>query len=105
MADNFYARWFSRTQPPRRSPEEMWQRETEELRSLAISPMAEELVERFDVPEVEEAEELFKTALQDIADPEIRNRLDMAAGKISSAYQILGFCVGRFSQDSRAHIF
>ena len=105
MADNFYANWFSRTQPPRPTPEQMWERETAQLRNFATSETAQQLIERFDVPEVEEAEELFKKALQEIADPETRNRLDMAAGQISRAYQILGFCAGRFSQDSRARIF
>lgn len=105
MADNFYARWFSRTQPPPPTPEQLWERETAHLRNLATSPMAEELVERFDVPEVEEAEQLFKSLLGEVKDPETRNKLDMAAGQISRAYQILGFCVGHFSQDSRAHIF
>lgn len=97
MAGDFYAQWFNRTQPKKRTPQEMWARETKQLRSLATSPWAEELVERFDVPEVDEAEEIFKQALQEITDPEARNKLDMAAGKISRAYQILGFCAGRFS--------
>lgn len=105
MADNFYAEWFSRTQPPRPTPEQMWERETAQLRNFATSETAQQLIERFDVPEVEEAEELFKKALQEIADPDTRNRIDMAAGQISRAYQILGFCAGRFSQDSRARIF
>lgn len=102
MADDFYARWFSRKVPPQPSKQELWNRHTNWLRTLATSPMAAELVERFDVPEVDEAEQNFKKALEQIADPEIRNAVDMAAGKISTAYQILGFCVGHFSQDSRA---
>lgn len=103
--DDFYARWFTHTQPPPPTPEQAWQQNTDFLRSIAKGDWAEELAERFDVPEVTEAEELFKKALQEIADPETRNRLDMAAGQISRAYQILGFCAGRFSQDSRARIF
>lgn len=105
MERNFYGQWFNRTQPKRRTPEELWQEETEQLRSLATSPFAEQLVERFEVLEVDAAEEAFKAAIEQIADPEIRNAIDMAAGKISRAYQILGFCVGRFSKDSRAQIF
>lgn len=105
MPDNFYARWFSRTQPKPPTPEELWQRETSFLRNLAVSPFADKLIQRFEVPEVEEAEAAFKAAIQKIADPEIRNAIDMAAGKISSAYQILGFCAGRFSTDSRAQFF
>ena len=105
MARNFYADWFNRTQPKRRTPEEQWQLETEQLRNLATSPFAEQLVERFDVPEVDEAEAAFKAAIEKISDPDIKNAIDMAAGQISSAYQILGFCFGRFSQDSRAQIF
>ena len=94
MADDFYARWFSRTQPPAPTPEQLWERETARL-----------LVERFDVPEVDEAEQAFKAALAEVSDPETRNLIDMAVGKISRAYQILGFCAGHFSQDSRARFF
>jgi hypothetical protein len=102
---NFYADWFARTQPKPLTPQQAWERETRQLRNLATSPMAEELVERFDVPEVEEAEAQFRAALQAVSDPEARDKLDTAAGMISRAYQILGFCAGRFSQDSRAAIF
>lgn len=105
MADDFYARWCSRMQPPQPTPQERWERHTAYLRNLATSPRAEELVEKFDVPEVTEAEEAFKAALAEVTDPETRNKIDMAAGMISSAYQILGFCAGHFSQDSRARIF
>ena len=80
-------------------------RETKYLRYLATSPMAEELVEQFNVPEVEEAEQLFKSALQEIGDLETRNNLDMAAGKISRAYQILGFCAGYSLQGIRTADF
>ena len=58
--------------------------------------LGEELAERFDVPEVTEAEEHFKSVLQTITDPELRHAVDAAAGRISRAYQILGFCAGRF---------
>ena len=102
MAEDFYARWFKRTQPKPMSPEEAWQRHTNRLRGLATSPLADELAQRFDVPEVEEAEEQFKAAIQKIADPELRNIIDVAAGKLTRAYQILGFCAGHFSADSRA---
>lgn len=105
MADNFYAQWFSRTQPPQLTPAERWQRETQQLISLAQSELAEALKQRFDVPQVDEAEGAFKAALQEITDPEIRNKIDMAAGKISRAYEILGFCAGHFSQDSRSYNF
>ena len=102
MADDFYARWFSRTQPKPPTPQELWQRETNYLRNLAGSPFAEELVQRFEIPEVEEAEKVFGEALEKISDPELRNLVDMAAGKLTSAYQTLGFCAGHFSTDSRA---
>lgn len=105
MPRNFYGEWFERTQPKRLTPEEMWERETEQLRSLAASPFADSLIERFDVPEVEEAETAFRAAIQKVVDPELREALDAAAGKISSAYQMLGFCAGRFSTDSRAQFF
>lgn len=102
MADNFYAKWFGRTQPRRLTPEELWQRDTDQLRCMATSEFGDYCKERFNIPEVTEAEELFKAALQEIADPELRNKIDMAAGKISYAYEILGFCAGHFSQDSRS---
>ncbi len=72
------------------------------LRNLASSPLAEELVERIDLPEIREAEDAFKQALTEIADPEARDRLDAAAGRISAAYQLLGFCVGHTAQSSEA---
>lgn len=102
MANDFYARWFSRTQPKPPSQKELWERHTNYLRSLATSPFAEELVQKFEVPEVDEAEAAFKEAIQNISDPELRNAVDMAAGKLTNAYQILGFCAGHFSTDSRA---
>lgn len=105
MASNFYAEWFSRQrtiEPP--SPQEQWKRHERYLRNLATSPFGRELVEKFDVPEVDEAEAEFKKAIEQISDPEIRDAVDTAAGKISTAYQILGFCAGHFSQDSRARL-
>lgn len=105
MADDFYARWFSRTQAKSPTPQEKWEKHTAYLRELSQSEFGQGLAERFDVPEVEAAEAAFKAALQEISDPETRNKLDMAAGKISYAYQILGFCAGHFSQDSRARSF
>ncbi len=72
------------------------------LRDLAFSPLTKELVERFELPEIQEAENAFKQALMDIADPEARNRVDMAAGKISYAFQLLGFCVGHTAKSSEA---
>ena len=103
--NDFYARWFRRTTPPPPTPEEAWARQTSYLRNLATSPMGVECAERFTVPEVEEAEAEFKQALAGISDPELRSAVDLAAGKISRAYQILGFCAGHFSRDPRAHIF
>lgn len=103
--DDFYARWFNRTQPPPLTPEQAWQQNTDFLRNLAKSEWADELVDRFkNISEVAEAEKHFASVLQSISDPEIRFAVDAAAGRISSAYQILGFCAGRFSQDSRAQM-
>lgn len=102
MADNFYAQWFSRTQPKPLTPAELWERDTQQLRRMATSEFGEYCKGRFNVPEIEEAEAVFKAALQEISDPELRNKIDMAAGKISYAYEILGFCAGHFSQDSRS---
>ncbi len=100
---NFYRDWFGRkaTITPL-TPEERQQRRLDYLRNLASSPLAEELVERFELPEIQEAENAFKQAIMEIADPEARNRVDMAAGKISLAYQLLGFCVGHTTQSSEA---
>lgn len=102
MADNFYAQWFSRTQPRRLTPEELWERDTKQLCRMATSEFGEYCKNRFKVPEVDEAEAAFKAVLQEITDPELRNKVDMAAGKISYAYEMLGFCAGHFSQDSRS---
>lgn len=104
-SNDFYARFFRRTFAPPPTPEETWARHTSYLRNLATSPMGVECAERFTVPEVEEAEDDFKQALVGISDPELRSAVDLAAGKISRAYQILGFCAGHFSQDPRAHFF
>lgn len=102
MSRNFYAGYFSRTQAKPLTPEELWERDTKQLCAMATSEFGEYCKNRFKVPEVEEAETVFKAALQEIADPELRNKIDMAAGKISYAYEMLGFCAGHFSQDSRS---
>lgn len=98
------ARRFNNTtkRPNRLTAEEKWERETTQLCALATSQFGEYCKNRFNVPEVEEAEKAFKEALQQISDPELRNTLDMATGKISYAYEILGFCAGHFAQDSRS---
>lgn len=101
MDSTFYADFFSRTVKSF-TPEELWEKHTRFVHNLATSEWAEKLAERFEVPEVAAAEEAFKRALETVSDPELRNTLDSAAGKISYAYQILGFCAGHFSQDSRA---
>lgn len=100
---DFYGGWFGRSvtiTPP--TPEERQRRKMDYLRNLATSPLAEELVERFELPEIQEAEDAFEQALAEITDPEARDRLDMAAGRISAAYQLLGFCVGHTAQSSEA---
>lgn len=100
---DFYRAWFSRKRtitPP--TPEQQRQWKMDYLRNLASSPFAQELVERFKLPEIQEAEDAFKQVLAEITDPEVRNKLDMAAGKISTAYQLLGFCAGHTAQSSEA---
>lgn len=95
MKGNFYRDWFNRKAtitPPTRM--QCQQRRMDYLRNLAFSPLAQELVERIQLSEITEAENAFKQALMEINDPEARNKLDTAAGRISSAYQLLGFCVG-----------
>lgn len=103
--NNFYAQHFSRRQPRCMTPEEIRQSETDYLIDLAQSPLAEHCKERFEVPQITEAEDVFNTLLKEIKDPELRNKIDMAAGNISRAYEILGFCAGHFSTDSRAMNF
>lgn len=105
MSRGYYANYFSRERAKPPTQEELWQRHTDYLRNLAQSEFGESCVRRFNVPEVDEAEEEFKVAISAIKDPELKNTIDMAAGRISSAYQILGFCAGNFSQDSRARGF
>lgn len=102
MTKNFYGDWFNRQRPKPPTQQELWQRETDRLRGLATSNFGEYCKERFDIPEVEEAEAAFSEVLRKITDPELRNEIDMAAGRISYAYEILGFCAGHFSQDSRS---
>lgn len=102
MNNNFYAQWFSRTPAEPPTPQELLERETAYLRNLATSEFGEHCINHFDIPEVQEAENAFAAALMEVADPELRNKIDMAAGKISRAYQILGFCAGHFSQNSRS---
>lgn len=103
MSANFYKDWFSRkTTIARPTQEERWAQQMGYMRDLAESPFARELVEKMDVPEIGDAESDFKAALMQVEDPELRNAIDMAAGKISRAYQMLGFCVGHYSQSSEA---
>lgn len=87
--------------PP--TAKERWELQMSYMRNIAESPLAQELVERMDVPEITEAEDAFRDTLMQIVDPELRNAIDMAAGKISRAYQLLGFCVGHYLQTSEAH--
>lgn len=100
--DSFYADYFSRPKPKPLSPAEQWKRHTDYLRGLATSEWGTALKEKFHLQEIDEAESAWAEVLKKIDDPELRNELDMAAGKISQAYEILGFCAGNFSQDSRA---
>lgn len=104
MAESFYKEWFNRTTPPVKSEQEKWKDHTNYLCNLAMSQFGTALAERFDVPAVAEAEAEFEKTLMLIDDPDIRDAVDTAAGKISSAYQTLGFCAGHFSQDSRARM-
>ena len=75
------------------------------LKNLRFSEDKQGMLWVWELPEVDEAEQAFKEALAGVSDPETRNLIDMAVGKISRAYQILGFCAGHFSQDSRARFF
>ena len=89
---------------PQVAPEERRQRQMDYLRNLASSPRAEKLVEHLELPEIQAAEDVFKQALAEVSDQEARDRLDTAAGRISAAYQLLGFCVGHTTQSNEAFL-
>ena len=93
---DFYSDWFSRTTITPPTPEERRRWKMDYLCNLAFSPLAQELVDRFGLLEIQEAEDA--QAFAEITDPEVRNKVDMAAGRISAAYQLLGFCVGHTAQ-------
>lgn len=57
-------------------------------------------VERYDFPELHEVEDEFAAVLKGIAAPELRGKLDMAAGRIAYAYQALGFCGGWYGRNA-----
>lgn len=61
---------------------------------LADSPYGEEIKSKVRIIETEEAEKQFYDVLMLITDPELRERVDQAAGRISYAYEKLGFVEG-----------
>ena len=102
--NDFYREWFSRPRPDPPTPEQMWERTTRHYVQLAESEWAEAIKQRFHLPQVEKAEQDFGDLLKYIEDPELRDKIDVAAGQLIRAYEVLGFCSGRFSCDSRAAI-
>ena len=76
MADDFYSRWFSRTQPLAHTPKRLWKREKARLRHFATSEMAQRCIETFAIPEVDETQEAFEATLAGVPDLEPRNLID-----------------------------
>ncbi len=69
-------------------------------RISAVSEFGTKCIERYNFPELHEVEDEFAAALKEISDPELRNKLDMAAGRIAYAYQTLGFCGGWYGRNT-----
>lgn len=94
-----------RRRPDPLNPRDHWRDYENNVKSIATSEYGQKLVELFEVPEAEEAEIIFAKALRRVSDKETRAAIDDAAGKLAEAYQILGFCAGHFSTDSRAKFY
>lgn len=67
--------------------------ETEAL-ALADSPYAEKIKNRLNVSSVDKAESEFSEVIKLISDADLRERIDAAVGRISFAYEKLGFVQG-----------
>ena len=79
-----------------------WQEKADRLYNLADSDFAVRLAEQFTIPDIAKAEAAFKQVLESISDPELKFAADSAAGRISRAYQMLGFCAGCLAQGAEA---
>ena len=94
---------LTRTPTRPRSAAERWQQKADYFYTLADSEFAAQLAEKFTIPDIQQAEAAFKETLDRISDQELRFEIDSAAGRISRAYQMLGFCAGCLSQETGAH--
>ena len=61
---------------------------------LSKSQQAEEIINSVELQEIETAETEFSELLKQIPDADLRERIDLAAGRISFAYETLGFIAG-----------
>lgn len=71
---------------------------------LSDSPHAEDVKKQVGIKDTDEVEEQFTELLKRVEDPELREQLDTAAGRISYAYEKLGFVVGFIAERSLACI-
>lgn len=69
-------------------------------RISAVSEFGTGCIERYDFPELHEIEDEFAAVLKEVSDPELRDKLDMMAGRIAYAYQTLGFCGGWYGRNA-----
>ncbi|MBQ3552475.1 MAG: hypothetical protein IJA35_04905 [Clostridia bacterium] len=66
--------------------------------TLSDSPHADEVKSRVSIAETDAAEDEFSKLLKLIPDADLRERLDQAAGRISYAYEKLGFIEGYIAE-------
>lgn len=69
---------------------------------LADSPHGEDVKKQVSITDTSEVEEQFSELLKLVSDPDLRERLDTAAGRISYAYEKLGFVEGFIAERSLA---
>lgn len=75
-----------------------------EAYALSDSPHAEEVKTRVSISDTDTAEGEFSELLKLIPDADLRERLDQAAGRISYAYEKLGFVEGYIAERALACI-
>ena len=68
-------------------------------------PLAEEFKKYISIEDTETAEREFAEILKLVSDTELREKLDSAAGRISHAYEKLGFMVGYILERSMSDPF
>lgn len=72
--------------------------------NLSDSPHAEEVKNRVRISDTDVAEDEFLKLLKLIPDADLRDKIDQAAGRISYAYEKLGFVEGFIAERSLACI-